>query len=205
MLGAACPQCEMRSRTAWTTYSGAPSLEIRRKPTAGEQTRMGRERSDRSKSEGERSPRRPHSNRRLGAASVDEARLENVRSCELDGGQGPPVEVEFGGMREMEPLQREGDFAGAVHYPPWLGVERCLTTPGRVSDGRAHQGADHKARATEGSHVGVRVPPTTEGPPGQALTWPYSECTITVLQSRGRGHNWPAGHLPFKDISEDVA
>lgn len=166
---------------------------------------MGRERSDRSKSEGERSPRRLHSNRCLGATSVDEARLENVRSFELDGAQRPPVKVEFGGMREVEPLQREGDLAGTVHYPPWLGVTHCLTTPGRVPDGRAHQGADHKARTAESGHVGVCVPPVTEGPPSQALTRPYSECTITVLQSHGRGHNGPAGHLPFEDIGEDVA
>ncbi|GGM06901.1 hypothetical protein GCM10010129_58490 [Streptomyces fumigatiscleroticus] len=142
---------------------------------------MGRERSDRSKSESQRGPRRLHSNSRLGTASVDKARLEDVRGNELDGAQRPPVQVQFGGMREVEPLQRQGDFAGTVHYPPWLGVTRCLATAGGVSDGGAHQGTDHQARAAEGSHVGVRVPPTTEGPPGQALTRPYSECTITVL------------------------
>jgi hypothetical protein len=70
-------------------------------------------------------------------------------------------------MRKVELLQREGDFAGTVHHPPWLSITPCLTTSGRVSDGRAHQGANHKARAAEGNHVGVRVPPATEGPPGQ--------------------------------------
>jgi hypothetical protein len=131
--------------------------------------------------------------------------LEHVRSRQLDGAQRPPVKVQFGSMRKVEPLQREGNFAGTVHHPPWLGITRCLTTSSGVSDGRAHQGADHKARATEGNHVGVRVPPATEGPPGQALTRPYCKCTITVLQSRCRGHDGPAGRLSFEDIGEDVA
>lgn len=166
---------------------------------------MSRERSDRSKCEGERSPWRLHSNRRMGTASVDETRLENVRSYELDGAQCSPVEVEFGSVRKVKPLQREGHFAGPVRYPPRLGVTRCLTAAGGVSDSRAGQGADYKGRAAEGSDIGVCVPPVTEGSPVEALCRPYSKCTIAVLQSRGRGHNRSAGHLTFEDVGEDVA
>lgn len=141
----------------------------------------------------------------MGAASVDEARLENIRSYELDGAQRFPVEIEFSSVRKVEPLQRECHFASAVRYPPWLGVTRCLTTAGGVSDSRARQRADHKARAAEGSNISVCVPPVTEGSPGLALCRSYSKCTIAVLQSRGRGHNRSADHLSFKDIGEDVA
>lgn len=205
VLGAACPECEMRGWPTWTAYLGTPLLEVWRKPAAGEQTRMGRERGDRSKGEGKRRPRRLHTNRRLGTASVDEARLENVSGYKLDGAQRPPVEVEFGSVCEVEPLQRERDFAGPVRYPPWLGITRCLTTASGVPDRRAHQGADHKARAAKGSDAVVSVPTAPEGSPSQTLSRPNSKCTISVLQSCGRGHNWSAGHLPFENIGEDVA
>ncbi|MFJ3422217.1 hypothetical protein ACIPN8_38500 [Streptomyces sp. NPDC086082] len=135
----ACPQGELCGWTAGAAHPGAPFLEVGREPTTGEQAWMSRKRGDRGKSEGKRSPWRLHSNRPLGTASVDEARLEHVRCHEIDGAQPSPFEVQFSSVREVQPPQRDRRFAVPVHNPAWLGVTRRLTSAGGISDGGARQ------------------------------------------------------------------
>lgn len=136
---------------------------------------------------------------------VDETRLEDINSYEVDGAQPSPREVEFiHRMREVQFLQGEGDFACRFRYPPGLSVTFCLTAASGIADRIGRKGADHHSGVAEREDIVASVASIAEGSPGHTLPRSNSEGPIAMMESCRCGHNWSPGHLPFEDVGEDV-